>query len=139
MKHFKSVCVASFVFASLWMGCEAVADTKPSIKAPFFGYIAEIETPAVKNFEILGLVFCEVVENNTGNGERITYNALLKEAAKLNGHNIMNARLDIKREENRTIWYGSALAIRYTETVRAGVLDDKERIPTADSITLPKP
>jgi hypothetical protein len=80
------------------------------------------------------LVFHEAVFEN-GNGERLTYDALLKAAAQRGGNGIVNIMIDVKRErivttatDNRgrsqsiirETWYGSALAIRYTDTIAPG-------------------
>ena len=90
-----------------------------------WGAFGEVFIPA-KDFETRGLVFTEVQfqisEKQEIAGETFTYQALLKEAAKLGADAIINVTID-KRAENvsvgmRTVkqetWYGSALAIKYT-------------------------
>ena len=76
-----------------------------------------------KNIDILNVVYVETKVDKKGNGAKITYDALLKEAVKAGGNGIANIMIDKKvtqtgfskfikdREET---WYGSALAIRYT-------------------------
>jgi hypothetical protein len=82
-----------------------------------------------KDFETRGLIFTETVyqitDRGTINGDIFTYQALLKEAQRLGADAIINVTID-KRRENVTsgsrtniqeTWYGSALAIRYTNTL----------------------
>jgi len=91
----------------------------------------QVRTPA-KDFESRGLVFTEsrfeiVSGRGTLNGETFTYQALLREAQRLGADAIINVTID-KRMENitqgatttrREVWFGSALAIRYTDTITA--------------------
>jgi uncharacterized protein YbjQ (UPF0145 family) len=88
----------------------------------------------VKNFEAAGLVFTDArysidVINSTIVGDTFTYQALLKEAAKLGAHAIINIAID-RGVENLTIdehstrnetWYASALAIKYTDSLKKDV------------------
>jgi len=99
---------------------------------------------AAKDFTTVGLVF---VENRTqhsrsgstasASGEVFTYYALLQEAKKLGGEAIINVTIDSKivsngqstklgaltfsdTEDLTEIWYGSALAIKYTNKLVEG-------------------
>ena len=102
---------------------------------------------AAKDFSTLGLIFTEqtfkINVKDSFNGETFTYQALLKEANALGGDGIINVVIDhriivetegetttttsmfggapvVERNGNavRTeVWYGSALAIKYTTTL----------------------
>jgi hypothetical protein len=92
------------------------------------GVFADALIP-VKDFETRGLVFTETVFQVTReggiNGEIFTYQALLKEAQKLGADAVINVTMDMQRENvkvgqsthRQETWYGSALAIRYTNVV----------------------
>jgi hypothetical protein len=105
------------VLAAVFTGCAT------ELKTSYNGTTWNIGVPAAKDVEILGIVRYEgVVEN--GNGEKVTYDALLREAEKLGGNGIVNIMIDVKREGLKLIaflinpketWYGSALAIRYKD------------------------
>jgi hypothetical protein len=102
------------------------------------GAFQDITVPA-KDFQSLGLVFTEVSFDTDAKGSRgdiFTYNALLKEAQKLGADTIVNVVIDIKREGTNDVlkvfnfssrlgmvsgketWYGSATAIKYTESLK---------------------
>jgi len=81
-----------------------------------------------KDFETRGLVFIETVYQASGgtiNGQIFTYQALLKEAQKLGADAIINVTIDKLHEtvtqgsktSRKETWYGSALAVRYTNTI----------------------
>jgi len=101
-------------------GCHStitVADT---------GSVQNITIPAM-DFEVLGVVRHQAVVRND-NGERITYDALLRAAEARGGHALANLMIDVRREYNSFLfwrwnitetWYGSALAIRFTEALPA--------------------
>jgi hypothetical protein len=99
--------------------------TTAGVKQRDEGTVYNIGVPAAKNVEILGLVHIETEVDSNGNGESITYDALLKEAEKLGGNGIVNILIDKKAEEKKlfgrtigagqTTWFGSALAIKYTD------------------------
>jgi len=113
-----------------------------------WGVFGEVVIP-IKDFESKGLVFTEVhlmtTANGTTNGSMFTYQALLMEAKKVGGDAIVNVIIDrhietIKQieiidytekvtETREEIWYGSALAIRYTGAIVQGALksDTRER------------
>jgi len=90
------------------------------------GNFGEHTRTPVKDFVSLGLIFTEtqLTTSSTGasQGQIFTYQALLKEAQKLGADAIINVVIDKKSQKssNGTIetWYGSALAIKYTETIR---------------------
>jgi hypothetical protein len=85
-----------------------------------------IRTP-VKDFQSLGLVFTETrfetAKSGSDEGQIFTYQALLKDAQVLGADAIINVAIDKKIQvttfpSNRiTTWYGSALAIKYTDTL----------------------
>ena len=90
----------------------------------------QVITPA-KDFESRGLVFTEtrfqISSRGTINGDTFTYQALLREAQRAGADAIINVTID-KRVESITqgstrtrqeVWYGSALAIRYTNMLRS--------------------
>jgi hypothetical protein len=92
-----------------------------AMKSPYIGTAWNIGVPAAKDIQILGVVHYEALVKN-GNGERITWDALLKEAEKQGGNGIVNVMIDVKREGTKFLffylnpketWYGSALAIKY--------------------------
>ncbi|MDR0663321.1 MAG: hypothetical protein LBF80_04485 [Spirochaetaceae bacterium] len=132
----RGILVIVLVFVMLLAGCAT------SVKANFSGKSENI-TVGVKNFTSVGLVFVECVVNK-GSGERVTYDALLKAAAEKDADAIVNVNIDVKREGLRVLmflfnpvetWYGSALAIKYTETMlerTAPVSNDKTGIPAAE-------
>jgi hypothetical protein len=104
------------VFALVLAGCAT------GVKDMYSGTIYDIAVPQAKNFETLGVVHYEGVVT-AGYGEKITYDALLKEAEKIGGNGIVNILIDVKKEGKKFLgmifkpketWYGSALAVKYT-------------------------
>jgi hypothetical protein len=97
----------------LMVGC-----TTTSLKEPVSGVVYNIAIPA-KNIQIIGIVRVETTVDSKGNGELITYDALLKEAERKGGNGLANIMID--KMENSSFgstaitWYGSALAIKYTD------------------------
>ncbi|AEF86488.1 hypothetical protein TREPR_1318 [Treponema primitia ZAS-2] len=94
-----------------------------SLKDTYTGTAWNIGVPAAKDVKILGIVRYETIVDR-GNGEKITYDALLREAEKLGGDGIVNIMIDVKRESSKLFtfifsskdtWYGSALAIKYSD------------------------
>jgi hypothetical protein len=90
-----------------------------------------IRTP-VKDFVPVGIVFTENqfrITSKDIKGEIFTYQALLKEAEKRGADAIINVVIDKKIEvvssgfntEQQETWYGSALAIKYTDTLKQTV------------------
>jgi len=87
------------------------------------GMVKSLGLP-VKDVEILGVVRVQAIETKTGvDGEGITYDALLREAEKLGGNGIINIMIDKQVQQTKfiiftlkdsTTWFGSALAVRYT-------------------------
>jgi hypothetical protein len=125
----------------------ALTGCATSLKSGYNGTTWNIGVPAAKNVEILGVVHYEGVVNN-GSGEKVTYDALLRKAEELGGNGIVNIMIDVKREGLRILafvinpvetWYGSALAIKYTnENLGAAVLSSdgkiiRESVPVSDS------
>jgi hypothetical protein len=113
----------------------ALAGCATSVKENFSGKSENI-TVGAKDFTPVGLVFVETVVTK-GNGEKMTYDALMKAAAAKDADAIVNVTIDVKTEGTACLkflfnpvetWYGSALAIKYTEAIRerdAPVSDDK--------------
>ena len=94
-----------------------------------WGVFGEAAVIPVKDFESVGLVFTEVsfILRDGGNieGQTFTYQALLREAAKIEADAIINVAIDKKWDRVvegkksfiRETWYGSALAIKYTNAM----------------------
>ena len=87
----------------------------------------QINIPA-KDFEPVGLVFTEAVysiNSDVLTGDMFTYQDLLKEAQKLRADAIINVVIDKRIERvledttyiRQETWFGSALAIRYTNVL----------------------
>jgi len=99
--------------------------TTSSRKEPIYGVTYNIAIPA-KNIQIVGIVRVEKKVDTYGNGELITYDALLKEAEAVGGNGIVNIMIDrlekitsttttdITSTVTNMTWYGSALAIKFT-------------------------
>ena len=122
MKNLKFVGIIAFVAVIMLsvVGCSTI-----SVKESESGYAPSVGI-TVKDFEALGVVRVQTVIDDKGNGERITFDALLREAEKLGGNGIANVTIDkqseIKvspfgRSPGTTTYYGSALAIKYTNTI----------------------
>jgi hypothetical protein len=101
------------------MGCNTLTASNE-------GAIGTISTPAAKDFTSLGLVFTEG-QHTTGDGAIFTYYELLKKAQELGADTIVNVTIDQKVVGTKflildlgtiTTWYGSALAIKYTDTLK---------------------
>jgi hypothetical protein len=73
-------------------------------------------TLAAKDFESMGIVFTESAASMR-EGYRQTYNALMKEAAQKGGDAVINITIASKKESGKRIWYGSATAIKYLDTI----------------------
>jgi hypothetical protein len=71
---------------------------------------------AAKDFESAGIVFAESAAAMR-EGQRKTYNARMKEAAKKDADAIINVTIASKKEAGKRIWYGSATAIKYLDTI----------------------
>ena len=106
--------LASLLALGVVSGCAT------SLKVADTGSIREIAIPA-KDFQVVGVVRHEAVVSN-GNGERLTYDALMKAAAAQGANGLVNVMIDVSREQTsflffswnvKETWYGSALAIRY--------------------------
>lgn len=116
--------IAFIVIMGLSMaGCTSTR----SYKEPVVGVAYNIAIPA-KDFQIIGIVRVETRVDARNNGELITYDALLKAAEAAGGNGIVNIMIDRKEQistttlgssvisvDGLTEWYGSALAIRYTD------------------------
>jgi uncharacterized protein YbjQ (UPF0145 family) len=115
------------------MSCESTAST-PSTNTPTDvtnkGTFGEAVVLPVKDFVTLGLIFTEhSYRSNVRDANVFTYQALLKEAQKLGADAIINVAIDRRRQamgQGSTYviletWYGSALAIKYTNVVQPNV------------------
>jgi uncharacterized protein YbjQ (UPF0145 family) len=128
----------ALVFAIAVIGLGGCATT---MKENFSGKSENI-TVGVKDFTAVDLVFVETVVTK-GNGEKITYDALMKAAAEKDADAIVNVTIDVKKDGTkflwfylnpRETWYGSALAIKYTESIHdrdAPISNDKGGIQTS--------
>jgi hypothetical protein len=96
------------------------------------GSLVDVQSYPAKDFVSLGMVFAEAVVEDSGTGDTgdiMTYNALLKEAHTKGADTIINVVIDSKFEgsetklftvlsrKGKTTWYGSATAIKYTDTL----------------------
>jgi hypothetical protein len=97
------------------------------------GTFGEAAAIPVKDFEPRGLVFTEVVftvDEGKGqiSGDVFTFQKLLKEAQKLGADAVINVTIDKRVEKvpsglkslRQETWYGSALAIKYTNALTQG-------------------
>jgi hypothetical protein len=143
--------VPVFVFLLVLLGCTTI-DT---IGKENYGTFQNITVPA-KDFQSLGLVFAETsfdTDDRGSRGDVFTYNALLKEAQQLGADTIVNVVIDVKKEganewlkflgikrdmgvvSGKEIWYGSATAIKYTDSLRnvdTTVVADKTTTTTSE-------
>jgi hypothetical protein len=126
--------ILALVLGLSMMSCKTIESVDrggPNAEQRFFNQ--RISVPN-KDFESLGMVFTEVffeIDARGSRGDVFTYNALLKEAHKLGADAIINVVIDVKKEGstnylfNRNLgiavgketWFGSATAIKYTETL----------------------
>jgi len=132
MKNFfKLIGIIAFMAVIVTMsGCSIITpSTMEKISWEKASTFPKVEV-AAKDFTTVGLVFTEpfTLEHSrtgstgTASGEILTYQALLKEAKKLNADAIVNVviekKINIKtsnkNESTTETWYGSALAIKYT-------------------------
>ncbi|MDR0569500.1 MAG: hypothetical protein LBG87_09890 [Spirochaetaceae bacterium] len=141
------VYAAAFVFTGfVFTGCASVEVESRHLGGNFG---ENIRIP-VKDFETIGLVFTETqlvtADRGKDEGQIFSYQALLKEAQALGGDAIINVVIDEKtristgsKKEYTTTWYGSALAIKYTdtlyETTNIAVAETETSITTTTSTT----
>jgi len=127
-------------------GCKTIDSITGGVNTPQ-GDFQNITVPA-KDFQSLGLVFAEASYDQDANGARgdiLTFQALLKEAKALGADYIVNVVIDYKNEgsqqyvfnkpknlvKGKVTWYGSATAIKYTETIKnSTVLFDVDGKPS---------
>jgi len=134
-KLFQLITLVLIASVALLTGCGSFGTTSSSAEVYFTngGTFGENVFIPVKDFEAVGLVFTTTqftTNDKTIDGDVFTYQALLKEAEKLGAHAIINIVIDKKFELVTTganlsaktwqqqTWYASALAIKYTETLR---------------------
>jgi len=98
--------------------------------------------PAAKDVEILGVVRVETNVDKNGNGDKVTYDALLKLAEAKGGNGIVNVMIDRKVTEQSIFgyllsreytYYGSALAVKYTNSVPVASPNALETKPASAS------
>jgi hypothetical protein len=118
-------------------GCFAVPaslTTFAEINQQNLGTFGESASIPIKDFESKGLIFTEAkftMEDGKIDGDTFTYQALLQKAKAAGADAIINIAID-KRVENvkqagklskiikQETWYGSALAIKYTNALTTG-------------------
>jgi hypothetical protein len=104
----------ALVLAFGFAGCVVT----PAMKESSIGLVPQIGVPVARNVEILGIIRCESVVSG-GTGEKITYDALLRESEKLGGNGIVNIMIDVQHGGSlfsgpKDTWYASALAVKYS-------------------------
>ena len=104
-----AVIAVLFVFGIFGRGIGFHASAHPFIRA---GSGINL---AAKDFESSGIVLAEV-SAGIRNGYNVTYDALMKEAAKKGADTIINVNISSTGIFNKT-WSGSATAIKYMDTV----------------------
>ena len=114
-----------------FVSCLSTVPPKRDFAFPQTGDISESGIVDVKDFTPVSLVFVKSTETidtlGTRTGSKITYEMLMREAARLNADDVINIRIDINQVEQRlrrpngqevlvtTFNYtASGLAIRYT-------------------------
>ena len=114
--------------AFLLTGCQSFTQAHEN-----WGFFGEAARLPIKDFEPVGLVFTEAsfeASSRAGGrgsirGDVFTYQALLRQAHELGAHAIINVTIDRQvgsaesfwRDVQQETWFGSALAIRYTDTL----------------------
>jgi len=132
-KHVFGVTALALLLTFSFTGCKTITTLDGGAEKQG-GVFQTVQTPA-KDFNTLGLVFAEVVEEKDDKGVRgdiLTYQALLKEVKKLNGDYMINVVIERKfegkvelafgnpqkdTEIGKSTWYGSAVAIKYTASL----------------------
>lgn len=137
-----AILVMVIAFVSL-SGCGMVSGGNTSVSAAHSsnlvaGEYDRIQIPALAEYEILGMVFASTEEYVDIDRPYLTYLELLKKAAAMGGHAIVNVSIEdsrncmklsfdegpYKKEERacKIKRFGSALAIKYTNIVKDGPL-----------------
>jgi len=129
------ILVLALVFGAIMTGCSTV----DSLSQENVGKFSDGLTLPNKDFTALGLVFSETSYDQDEKGTRgdiYTYQNLLKEVKKLNGDYMINIVIDKKIEgtfetsfgkktgkliKGKVTWYGSATAIKYTDSLKNSV------------------
>jgi len=128
------VLVLVLVLAVSLAGCKTIDTIEGGIRN-VHGIFDHINVVPAKNFQTLGLVFAEntfEMDDNGARGDVLTYQMLLKEAHKLEADTIVNVVIDFKAEgsqqflgrralgriKGKVTWYGSATAIKFTDTLK---------------------
>ncbi|MDR1576408.1 MAG: hypothetical protein LBS37_10425 [Treponema sp.] len=125
----KIAVITGLIFS--FSGCSSIPQQQNTAAVSYqnWGAFGEAVLIPVKDFESRGLVFTEVTFtiNDKGQiqGETFTYQALLKKAQEAGGEAIINVTIDKAvsnvseglRTSKQETWYGSALAIKYTDAI----------------------
>jgi hypothetical protein len=118
----RGLLVMLLVFGLFLSGCSTI--TKENM-----GSFGKIGVPG-KDFVSKGIVFSETVLDDSASGmtgDIFTYYRLLQEAQKVGGDAIVNVSIDVKYDQKSFLifdlsrtetWYGSALAIQYTDALK---------------------
>ena len=126
------VLVFGILIVLVFSSCAMTSQNEINYNYPQLGVVNNAVL-AVKDYEPLGIIFVKSSESvdNIGNhtGSKITYEMLLLEAQKLQAHDVINIRIDVKKIENVIFDSGfyitkitheytaTALAIRYTNAI----------------------
>ena len=89
----------------------------------------------VKDFEPLGIVFAEAA-GASGNGYRAAYDALIKEAAKKGADAIINVNISSSGLFFNRTWSGSALAVKYLDSVLEGYSGIQQGLPAETALMM---
>jgi uncharacterized protein YbjQ (UPF0145 family) len=111
-------------------GCFTMGSQAASVNFENNGAFGRHIRVPVKDFVSMGLVFTEnqfEFDSKVFKGDIFTYQQLLKEAQKLGADAVINVVIDKKIDlitsgmntVRRETWYGSALAIKYTNTLKS--------------------
>ena len=129
IRHFVAVTV--FVFCFMFGSC---ATARIDHSYSLSGITQNINNLPLKDFVPVGIVFVNSTEviDSLGNhtGSKITYEMFMREAARLQAHDVINIRIDVTRRVEQGqrvggnvatvttyIYTGTALAIRYTDAI----------------------
>ncbi len=145
MKKFLLCLAGASLLMTSAVACRSTASTRTTTAGGLVrGSFEEVQIPA-KDFEPVQLVFAETIVNDANSGAFMTYDALLREAAKVNAHAIVNVVIEdvtvceISNNRNKvcsTTRYGSGLAIRYTKplTLEYIISHDKRDVLRDDDV-----
>ena len=132
MKNKLILSLITVIFAVFFVagcGTPPVTTTTASVEFQNWAQFGESVLIPAKDFETVGLVFTEVsfTADKSIDGQTFSYRDLLKKANDLGADAIINVVMDKKTDRIREgtkvsrkeTWYGTALAIKYTEVLKA--------------------